>query len=76
MKGSNIRVVDPFIFAAKVNTEDNPNWNQAMNGPEEVGYFKKSKKEIDTFDSRDAWEVVERCLWMNVLPSTRVFYCK
>jgi len=24
-----------LIFAAKVNTGDNPNWNQAMNGPVE-----------------------------------------
>ena len=42
----------PFIFSAKVNTEDNPNWNQAMNGPEKVGYSKQLKKVIETLASK------------------------
>ena len=66
----------PFIFVAKVNTEDNSNWDQAMNGPEKVGYFKATEKEIETLETKEAWEVVERSPWMNVLPFTWAFHCK
>jgi hypothetical protein len=29
---------NPAIFAVKANTDDNPNWGQAMNGPLAEGY--------------------------------------
>jgi len=63
-------------FAAKVNTEDNPNWNQVMNGPEKVECFKAAEKETETLESKEDWEVLERSPWMNVIPSTWAFHCK
>jgi hypothetical protein len=66
----------PMSLAAKANAEDNPNWNQAMNGPDKAGYWKACKKEIDTLLSKEAWEEVDRQEWMNVLPSTWAFKCK
>jgi hypothetical protein len=29
----------PMVLAAKANAEDNPTWDQAMNGPEREGYL-------------------------------------
>jgi Reverse transcriptase (RNA-dependent DNA polymerase) len=58
----------------KANTEDNPTWEQAMNGPDQAGYWKAMEKELTTLeDDKNSWEVVEREGWMNVLPSTWAF---
>eukprot|EP00980_Cylindrotheca_fusiformis_P027374 scaffold20213_cov51-Cylindrotheca_fusiformis.AAC.2 len=48
----------PLILAAKANSEDNPTWEQAMNGPLADGYWDAAKKEIDTLESMDVWDVV------------------
>ncbi|KAI2505066.1 hypothetical protein MHU86_9342 [Fragilaria crotonensis] len=67
----------PLSLAAKANAEDNPRWNEAMNGPNAEGFWDAMCKEVTTLtDQKDAWEVVLREAWMNVLPSTWAFKCK
>ena len=67
----------PLALAAKANSEDTPNWHEAMNGPNSEGFWEAMATEIRTLTEKmDAWEVVERESWMNVLPSTWAFRCK
>jgi len=66
-----------MIFGAKVNTEDTPTWEHAMNVPDCEGYWKACQKEISTLqDDKDARDVVKHEPWMKVLPSTWAFKCK
>jgi len=44
-----------------------------MNGPLAKGYWEAAKKEIDTLRAMEVWEVVDRQVWMNVLPSLWCF---
>ena len=72
-----VEYMPPTILATQANAEDNPNWDQAMSGPERAGYWTACEKEIHTLqDEKEAWEVVDREDWMNVLPSTWAFKCK
>jgi hypothetical protein len=67
----------PMALAAKANSADNPTWNEAMNGPNCEGYWEAMATELETLAiKKQAWEVVERESWMNVLPSTWAFKCK
>ena len=67
----------PGTLAAKANAADTPAWEQAMNGPDSKGYWEACEREISTLqDDHEAWEVVQRQDWMNVLPSTWAFRCK
>jgi hypothetical protein len=34
----------PMILSTKANAEDNPTWDQAMNGPDKHGYWEAIKK--------------------------------
>ena len=62
-----------MALALKANAEDNPTWEQAMNGPDRDGYWTAAEEELETLEKKDAWEVVSREDWMKVLPSTWVF---
>jgi len=67
----------PMMLMIQANAQDNPNWDEAMNGPNQEGYWEACLKEISTLqDSMQSWEVVMREPWMNVLPSTWAFKCK
>ena len=66
----------PMILAAKANNEDNPTWDEAMSGPLKEGYWEAAMKEIKTLQLKEAWEVVQRQDYMNVLPGTWAFKCK
>ena len=68
--------VHPMILAAKANSEDTPSWHEAMNGPLREGYWKAAETEYEALQHKDAWDVVEREDWMNVLPGTWAFRCK
>ena len=49
----------PITVATKA-AADNPNWEQAMNGPDSAGYWEVCKKELHTLvDKKNAWDVVE-----------------
>ncbi len=72
-----IEWMHPMMLGAKANSEDNPNWAQAMNGPDQAGYWDACEEEISTLTTgKDAWDVVNKEPWMNVLPSTWAFKCK
>jgi hypothetical protein len=74
---STVDWIHPLALAAKANAEDNPDWRTAMNGPDKEGYWNAMCKELETLtEQKDAWEVVDREPWMNVLPSTWAFKCK
>jgi hypothetical protein len=69
--------LNPMILGSKANSEDNPTWEQAMNGPDQDGYMEACSKEINTLEKeKDAWDVIKRESWMNFLPSTWAFKCK
>lgn len=67
----------PMVLASKANSEDNPTWEEAMNGPNHNGFMEACKKELHTLKTnKEAWEVVDCEPWMNVLPSTWAFKVK
>ena len=52
---------EPLALAAKGDDpENNPTWEQAMNGPLKEGYMEACRKEIETLKAMDVWEVVDR----------------
>ena len=60
---------DPMALPAKGDDpEFNPTYEQAMNGPLADGYRLAAEKEIETLKAMGVWEVVDREVWMNVLP--------
>ena len=66
-----------LLLSAKLTDSDTPTWEEAMNGPLKEGYWEACCKELHTLEKvMDAWEVVEKQSWMNVLPSTWAFRCK
>jgi predicted short-subunit dehydrogenase-like oxidoreductase (DUF2520 family) len=46
-----VEFVHPMVLAAKANSEDTPNWHQAMNGPNKEGYWKAMEKEYHTLET-------------------------
>jgi hypothetical protein len=77
IKHNTIEWMHPMVLAAKANAEDNPTWEQAMNGPDRDGYLEAARKELKTLsEDTNAWDVVDRQEWMKVLPSTWAFKCK
>ena len=69
-----VEEMHPFALATKADAADNPSWEQAINGPDSAGYWEECKKELHTLiDKKNAWDVVERQPWMNILPSTWAF---
>jgi hypothetical protein len=68
---------EPFALSVKTNTDDNPTWDEAMNGPDKDGYWTAMEKEYTTLETvMGCWEIVIRKAWMNVLPSTWACRCK
>ena len=67
---------EPTILSTMANAQDNPSWEEAMNGPDKKRYWEACKKEIKTLIKMDPWDVVKREDWMNIIPSTWAFKCK
>jgi hypothetical protein len=66
-----------MVLGAAANGADNPTWVEAMNGPNAQGFCDAMDKEIKMLEQdKDAWDVVKREPWMNVLPSTWAFKVK
>ncbi len=42
-----------MILAAKANSEDNPTWDEAMNGPLKEGYWEAALKEINILQVKE-----------------------
>jgi hypothetical protein len=68
--------MNPALLSVKANADDNPTWNEAMNGENSEGYWQACIKEHETLIKKEVWEEVEREAWMNVIPSTWAFKCK
>ena len=66
----------PMLLAAKMSTEDTPNWNEATGGENSMGYWEAMQVEYDVLIEKQAWIEVDRTPEMNVLPSTWAFKCK
>jgi hypothetical protein len=58
------------ILAAKAKSEENRTWDEAMNGALKEGDWEAAMKEIYILQLKEAWEVVRRQDFMNVLPGT------
>jgi hypothetical protein len=66
----------PMLLAAKMSSEDTPNWNEATGGEHSMGYWEAMQVEYDVLIEKKAWIEVDRTPDMNVLPSTWAFRCK
>jgi hypothetical protein len=63
-----------LLLSAKSNSEDNPTWDQAINGPDREGYWQAIKKELETLQNeKHAWDIIDRERWMSVFHSTWTF---
>ena len=60
----------PMVLSEQANAQDNPTWDQVMNGPYKEEYWEAAMKEHETLIGVDAWEVVDKEPWINTLPST------
>ena len=67
----------PMLLASKLNASDNPNYHQAVNGPDADGYLEAMDLEYNTLhDKMNAWSIIPRTKDMHVLASTWAFKCK
>ncbi|KAL7577031.1 hypothetical protein ACA910_006774 [Epithemia clementina (nom. ined.)] len=54
-----VEEIHPMAFAIVANAADNPNWNEAINGPDAEGFAEACKKEIKMLqETMDAWDIV------------------
>eukprot|EP00984_Skeletonema_dohrnii_P014730 scaffold6241_cov78-Skeletonema_dohrnii-CCMP3373.AAC.4 len=70
--------VHPLFLKAKAlaSAEDNPNWNQAMNGDAADHYWQACKNELATLEKMKSWEVVDIPAGKHILGSTWAFKLK
>ena len=71
--------VQPHLLKASTssNAADNPSFQQAINSPFAEKWWEAMNIEMNTLEvDIDAWELVRRESWMNVLPSTWAFKIK
>ena len=54
-----IKEFRPCILAAKTQDADTPDWDTAMNGPDQDGYWEAPKKEIATLEIKNTLDVVD-----------------
>jgi hypothetical protein len=64
---------NPALFVTVANKEDNPTLKEAMNGPDAAGFMKAMEIELDTLMRMNAFIVVDRKKWMNVVSSVWAF---
>ena len=65
-----------LAFATKSSQNDNPRFDEAMNGPNSEGFWEAAAKETATLQNIGTWEQVERTPDMNVIQSTWAFKIK
>ena len=65
-----------LIFATKSSQNDNPRFNEAMNGPNSEEFWVAGAKEVATLQNIGTWEQVERKPEMNIIQSTWAFKIK
>jgi hypothetical protein len=67
---------NPMALAGKANSEDIPSWHEATCGPDAPGFWESMRKEIETLEKMGVWEIVDREVWMKVIPTTWAFRYK
>ena len=67
----------PLAFEAKADADDNPNFYQALNGPDIEGFCEAIDKEIQQLLDKQTWDVVEQTipnkLGVNIVGTTWAF---
>ena len=56
-----------------MNNDDNPTLTEAMNGPDSTGFMAAMEKEIETLIAMQAFVVVDKEPWMNIVSSVWAF---
>ena len=71
LNDATITDVQPHILKAKLEADpDMPTYNQAMQSPHQEEWWNAMGEEMDTLENQlEAWSIVRREPWMNVLPS-------
>jgi hypothetical protein len=64
---------NPALLVTVADKEDNPTLKEAMNGPDAVGFMKAMGIEIETLIKKNAFIVVDKESWMNVVSSVWAF---
>ena len=49
-----------MLLSAKANSDDNPKWFEAMNGPYSDQFADAAREEIKTLEDIDAWDKIKR----------------
>jgi hypothetical protein len=64
---------NPALLIAIANKDDNPTLKEAMNSPDSAGFMKAMEIEIDTLIHMQAFIVIDKEPWMNVVSSVWAF---
>ena len=48
-----------LAFSAKANSDDNPMWDEAINGLYKKGYWSVCDKDINTLNMKEEWKFVD-----------------
>ena len=63
----------PLMLKARANGDDSPTFEEATNGPEREQFWAAMRLELQTLESMNVWDEVDRQPWMHVLPSVWAF---
>jgi hypothetical protein len=64
---------NPALLVTIANKDDNPTLKEAMNGPDAAGFMKAMEIEVETLIRMEAFAVVDRESWMNVVSQVWAF---
>jgi len=64
---------NPALLIAIANKDDNPTLKEAMNSPDAAGFMKAMETEIDTLIHMQAFIVIDKQPWMNIVSSVWAF---
>jgi len=64
---------NPALLVTVANKEDNPTLKEAMNSPDAAGFMKAMETELNTLIEMEAFIVVDKEKWMNVVSSVWAF---
>jgi hypothetical protein len=68
-----VKYFNPALYMTVANSDNTPNFTEAMNGPDSAGFFKAMQIEIETLIIMEAFIVVDRESWMKVVSGVWAF---
>jgi len=71
--GGEVEDLNPLVLSEKANSEDNPRYHEAMNGPDAEDFQEAMHIAYDQLQKKKAWIIVEKKKEYNVLGSTWVY---